>query len=59
MRDFYLDNQWGYINQAGQVVIDPIFKRAYAFADGLALVRLGTRLQYIDNYGKTVWQFDE
>lgn len=56
-----LDKKWGYINEKGEIAINPQFEEAYAFADnGLARVTTGSRLGYIDKSGKYVInpQFD-
>src|SRR6185295_14269588 len=48
------DGKWGYINNAGQVVIAPQFDDAWDFADGMAYVRTGSRRGVIDQTGKLV-----
>jgi hypothetical protein len=45
---------WGYIDRAGEVVIEPQFDGAYAFAGGLARVEMGGRYGYIDPAGAVV-----
>src|SRR5712672_1819545 len=52
--------RWGYIDKSGNMVINPQFEKAGAFAFGMAEVRLG-RWGYVDGLGKIVInpQFDE
>ena len=52
-------NKWGYINSAGQVVVEPNLDRVYTFQNSLALIRIGNQLQYIDKKGNSVWQFED
>ena len=35
------DGKWGYINRRGEVVVQPIYDRAYDFHDGFAVIRQG------------------
>ncbi|MEP0546180.1 MAG: WG repeat-containing protein [Rhodothermales bacterium] len=46
--------RWGYIDRAGEVVIEPQFDGAYAFAEGLARVEIDGRYGYIDPAGAVV-----
>jgi hypothetical protein len=50
----------GYMNAAGQVVIQPQFEKAEYFSEGLAAVRINKKWGYIDHLGKVVirprWQ---
>jgi WG containing repeat len=48
--------RWGYINKTGNFVIQPLFRQAYNFSGGLALVIVGNRVGYIDKTGKYVWK---
>lgn len=52
---------WGFIDASGQWVIEPIWDRAESFEDGLAWVRQGKKVGYIDRTGREVfaWQKDE
>ena len=45
---------YGFINQAGQFVIDPEFDTAHPFSDGLAGIRLGKKWGYIDRKGVVI-----
>ena len=36
-----IGDKWGYINAAGEVVIEPQFGQAHSFSEGLAVVRTG------------------
>lgn len=44
-------DKWGYIDQNGSVVVEPIFLEAEDFHDGLAKVKTETRYGFIDNRG--------
>lgn len=46
--------KYGFINQAGQFVIDPEFDTAHNFSEGMAGVRLGNGSGYIDRKGVVV-----
>jgi len=46
-----MGEKYGYINQSGQVVIEPRCDEAHEFSDGLAPVRVGFRWNYIDKTG--------
>ena len=49
------DRKWGYIDKSGNVVIQPQFKEAHFFSDGLACVTPdGKKYGYIDKTGKFV-----
>jgi hypothetical protein len=49
------NDKWGYIDHTGTYVINPQFQEAYAFSDGLALVRLPDDMYgYINKNGKYV-----
>lgn len=61
--NFYLitkGNLYGYINNTGKTVINPQFKSAGQFSEGLAAVRLNGTYGYIDQTGNMVIkpQFD-
>lgn len=43
---------WGYINQDGEIKIEPIFLQASKFSEGLAAVRLKGIYGYINNQGE-------
>jgi hypothetical protein len=45
------DGKWGFIDGVGKVVVAPRFDRAEPFSSGLAAVRLGDRLGYVDATG--------
>lgn len=45
------DGAWGYIDTSGSVVIDPQFRRAFNFSDGLALVETDSGFGYIRHDG--------
>lgn len=46
---------WGYVDQTGKFVINPQFKDAYAFQDGLALIKTTQDFYgFIDEKGKLV-----
>lgn len=54
------DGKWGYINEKGQIEIEPRFSYANDFSDGLANVVIEKRWGYIDKSGQMVIkpQFD-
>lgn len=47
---------WGYMNTSGKVVIEPQFKFADNFSDGLAVVETDKGWCYVDTKGKLVLQ---
>jgi len=46
--------KWGYIDQAGNMVIAPQFDYTDGFTEGLAAVKVREKWGYIDTTGKTV-----
>jgi len=49
------EGKWGYINKEGKYIINPQFKDAYLFADGIAIVRAqDDQIGYIDDAGKYI-----
>ena len=55
------NNQSGYIDRTGKIVISPQFNEAHWFEDGLAVVKIGSKFGFIDKTGKIVInpQFDQ
>ncbi len=51
-----LNGLWGYIDENGQWAIPPQYDSARNFRDGLALVKRGGKLMYIDHDENIVWQ---
>lgn len=49
-----VDGKTGYINQAGEVIIKPVFKNAGPFSEGLAFTRKKGLFGYINKSGKFV-----
>lgn len=49
-----VDGKDGFIDATGTVVIEPTFKKAYPFSEGLAAVQVDGRWGYIDSNGRTV-----
>ena len=47
-----IDGKWGYINRAGEMIIEPLFDDAGDFSDGLARIKKGDKWGYIDKEGK-------
>jgi len=45
-------NDWGYIDQAGKIVINPQFEEAFPFVDGLAIVKSTSGYGIINKEGK-------
>ena len=43
-----IDNQYGYINEEGKIVIEPTYEDAHFFSEGLACVELGDSYYFID-----------
>jgi hypothetical protein len=60
-RPKYSGGKYGYIDNTGTTIIKAEFDEAYAFNDGIALVRIKNKYGYIDKSGKIVInpQFDE
>jgi hypothetical protein len=56
-----VDGKWGYIDKSGKLVIKSEFDDAYAFSEGLAMVKAGSKYGYIDSTGRYVIkpEFDE
>ncbi|OFX39327.1 MAG: hypothetical protein A2X08_04185 [Bacteroidetes bacterium GWA2_32_17] len=54
------ENLYGFINKKGEIIINPQFKSAISFSEGLAVVSDGEKYGYIDKNGKYVInpQFD-
>lgn len=46
------DNKYGYVNEAGEIVITPKYQEAYPFSDGLALYRQNNKYGYLNSSGK-------
>lgn len=44
--------KYGYIDKKGKMVIKAKYDDAYSFSDGLAKVRHGNKVQYINQAGK-------
>lgn len=49
-----VNNQYGFINEEGRMLIEPVYQSAYAFSDGLAAVRRSNRWYYIDSEAEIV-----
>jgi hypothetical protein len=49
------EGRWGFIDANGKVVIEPRFRRAYDFEDGLAWVQTDKGVVYINAEGKAVF----
>ena len=49
-----VDGKNGFIDRTGNVVIEPRFKKAYPFREGLAAVQVGRRWGFIDPRGRMV-----
>ena len=45
------NEQWGYINKAGEQIIPCIFEKAFQFSYGRALVKMNGKYGYIDREG--------
>ena len=53
--DFINSPPTGYIDKTGKMIISPQFSDTSGFADGLAAVKVGKKLGYIDHAGNYVW----
>ena len=51
-----IGEKWGYIDCAGEIVIQPSFEEAYEFIDGIARVEIGKKIGYINKLGEYVWK---
>lgn len=49
-----VNNQYGYIDIQGRMVLAPNYQSAYAFSEGLAVVKLSNKWIFIDAKGETV-----
>ena len=49
-----IGDKWGYINQEGEIVINPQFDFASFFSEGLARVVIGGKNGYINQEGEIV-----
>lgn len=49
-----VNNQYGFINTQGRMVLEPSYQSAYAFSEGLAAVRQSNRWIFIDIEGETL-----
>lgn len=58
---FYKNEKFGYIDESGNIVIEPQYKKAWYFSEGLAWVEIEGKYGYIDKSGKVVIdaQYDE
>lgn len=56
-----ISRRYGYCDASGKIVIEPQYKDARPFYDGLAVVKSGNKYGYIDKTGKAVipFQFNE
>jgi hypothetical protein len=56
-----VSNKWGFVNTAGEMVINPQFDEVQAFSDGLVAARLGADWGYIDKAGQiaVAYQFQQ
>jgi WG containing repeat len=54
---FYDDGKWGYCNRKGEVRIEPRFEWADDFHDGRARVHTSKGSAFIDEKGKSVFEF--
>ncbi|MDB5049383.1 MAG: Leptospira [Fibrobacteres bacterium] len=51
LRPERIQGKYGYVNEAGKVIIAPTFDGADAFSEGLAMVLCSGRFGYIDSQG--------
>jgi hypothetical protein len=50
-----IGKQYGYIDQTGKIIIQPLFDIAFDFSEGIASVGLGKKWRYIDKTGKFIY----
>ncbi len=50
------NENYGYIDQSGKLLIPAVFDVAHPFSEGLAMVYRGDKMEYIDDQGNTVWR---
>ncbi|MGK7921863.1 MAG: WG repeat-containing protein, partial [Trichodesmium sp.] len=50
-----IDDKYGYINAANEMVIEPEFDNAFAFSNGIAEAWVDDKKGYIDQIGRSVW----
>ena len=53
-----VDGKFGFIDRAGNIVIDPIYTNAGGFFEGLACVQKGGKYGWIDTDGRMVIPFE-
>ena len=46
--------KWGFINERGLMVVEPVYDQTDFFSEGLAAVKMGEKWGYIDRMGKLV-----
>lgn len=51
---FYKGGKWGYKDESGKVVIEPLYDEAYNFSEGLAGVEIGEKVGFINTSGEMV-----
>lgn len=51
---FYKGGKWGYKDESGKVVIEPLYDEAYNFSEGLAGVEIGEKVGFINTTGEMV-----
>ncbi len=49
-----ISGKYGYINEWGEVVVQPVFEVAKRFSEGLARVKLNGKWGFIDQFGEIV-----
>ncbi|GEM_PF-6244599 len=54
LRPAQVDKKWGYIDAKGTMVIDAVYRDAYEFSEGLAVVCVGPKRGYVDAKGVLV-----
>ena len=49
-----IDDNWGYINKAGEIVIPPLFESAVPFSEGMAAISIHGKDGFINHEGEIV-----
>jgi len=54
----FRDGAWGYINDVGEMIVEPQYREAFDFADERAIVFSSHHMHCIDSEGSIVWETD-
>lgn len=48
--------KWGFIDEAGKLVVEMKYDESYDFSEGVAMIRIAEKRGYIDKTGKIIWE---